>query len=99
MHFEELWTKCEALFQESVSDASASGILEELELKISLYQAIGTKEIPEEEKQQLKVRLMGEILMTITHLSLKDNIDVFEALVQALQWRSAQHYQQKYPVP
>lgn len=98
MHFEELWTKCEAFFNESGNDNTAS-ILDELQLKVQLYQTMAAKEIPEEEKQQVKTRLLGEILMTLTHLSLKEDVNVFEALVQALQWRSVQHYQQKYPIP
>lgn len=99
MHFEELWTKCEEFFQDSSSDADTKSILDELELKFKLYQAVSTKELPETETQQIKTRVLGEIIMTLTHLSLKDNVDVFAALGQALQARSVQYYQQKYPIP
>lgn len=97
MHFEELWEKCENLHQEVNAEASLPVILEELLMKVNLYKAIDAKpEIPEEERQKAKSRAMGEILLTLTHMSLKDNINVFEALGVALQYRSVSFFNQKY---
>ena len=95
--FEDLWNKCENLQQEFVENESSAQILEELILKINLYKAIGQKtEIPETELQTIKSRTIGEILLTLTKLSLKDNLNVYEALSIAMQWRSIDHFSKKY---
>ncbi len=90
MHFEELWEKCENFYKDSKLITDSKSLLEELDLKLNLYRAIDAKEeIPEEERQKVKSRVLGEILLTLTGLSLKDNVNVFEALSIALQYRSA----------
>lgn len=96
MHFEELWEKCENFHKQS--DSSTSNlILDELMLKINLYQAISSRsDLPEEEGQKAKSRTLGEILLTLTHLSLHDNINVFDALNTALHYRSVDVYDKKY---
>jgi hypothetical protein len=97
IHFEELWVKCEDFFKES--NSSTQSVLEELTLKCNLYKVIDSRtEIPEEERQKIKSRTMGEILLTLTCLSLKDNVNVFEALNTALQYRNIEHYSKKHPV-
>lgn len=89
IHFEELWEKCELLFKDTSKDDSISTIIEELLMKLNLYRVIDSKmEIPEEERVKIKSRTMGEILLSLTHLSYKDNINVFEALSIALQYRN-----------
>lgn len=88
MHFEELWEKCEQHFNELQKDDSIEIILEELLMKVNLYKKIALKaDISEEEMQKVKSRTMGEILLSLTNLSLKDNLNVFEALSVALQYR------------
>lgn len=90
MHFEELWEQCENFYQESKLITNSQSLLEELDLKLNLYRAIDSKkDIPEEERQKVKSRVLGEILLTLTGLSLKDNVNVYEALSIALQYRSA----------
>ena len=96
IHFEELWTKCEELQQEISINESVAAILDELAIKINLYKALSQKEIPEQERETIKSRTMGEILLTLTKLSMKDNINVYEALSIAMQYRSIGHYSQKY---
>jgi len=97
MHFEELWEQCENLHQEASGEIAVSMLLDELLLKINLYKAIDAKtDIPEEDRQKAKSRALGEILLTLTHISLKDNINVFEALGIAFQYRSATFFNQKY---
>ena len=50
-------------------------------MKLNVYKVIDQRiEIPPTEKLAIKSRTLGEILMTITNLSLRDNINVFEAL-------------------
>lgn len=89
MHFEELWEHCENFHNNANLGASTHSIIDELIMKINLYKAIDEKkEIPDEEYQKIKSRTLGEILLTMTKLSLKDNINVFEALGVALQYRN-----------
>lgn len=98
IHFEELWEKCETFFKENKAAIETQSALDELAFKVNLYKVIDAKtEIPEDERQKIKSRTLGEILLTLTHLSLRDNINVFEALSIALQYRSVEH-SQKYPV-
>jgi hypothetical protein len=88
--FEELWNKSEEFQKNASKDTTTQNIIEELLLKLNLYKAIDLKtEIPEEERQKIKSRTLGEILLTFTCLSLKDNINVYEALSVALQYRNS----------
>lgn len=91
IHFEQLWEKCENLHKEINSTEPNSSILDELAMKINLYKIIDSKtEVPEAERQEGKSRVMGEILLTLTKISLRDNINVFESLSIAQQYRSAE---------
>lgn len=97
MHFEELWEKCENLQKEINSNDSSQEIINELILKINLYKAIDAKiEMSEEDRTKIKSRTLGEILLTLTGLSFKDNINVYEVLNIALQYRSIAYYNSKY---
>lgn len=92
IHFEELWEKCENLHKQMGGDTPAPSILDELAMKINLYKIIDSKEeIPVEEKKKAKSRTLGEILLTLTHLSFKDDINVFEALNVAKQYRDMEY--------
>lgn len=89
MHFEELWEKCEKTHQE---DNPVSSILDELAMKINLYRAISEKtDAPKEELEKVKSRTMGEILLTLTNLSLVENINVFDALNTAQKYRAEEN--------
>lgn len=95
-HFETLWEQCEKFQQEAAAHASVQQLIEELVMKISLYKAIDAKtDLPEEDRQKVKSRTLGEILLTLTALSLKDNINVYDCLNIALQYRSVDHYVRK----
>ena len=97
MHFEELWIKGEDFHKETCENESVADIINELTMKASLYSAIDQKsEISLEDKQMAKSRLLGEILLMLTNLSFKDNINVFEALYVALSQHSISHYSEKY---
>ena len=89
--FEELWVKCEDLQKEITAENSTSGILESIVMIINLYKTIDAKEIPNVDQQQIKSCTMGEILLALTAISLKDNINVYEALNTALQSRVKKH--------
>lgn len=99
MHFEDLWTQCEELQKEAAQTHSIPEMAEELMMKINLYKAITEKtKIPTEELQRMRTRILGEILLTLTKLSLKDNVNVFEALAEAFQVRTIEHLDSKHPV-
>jgi hypothetical protein len=97
MHFEELWEKCEKLHSEFAKDDSAESLLQKVILQINLYKIIDLKtDIPKEDREKIKSRTFGEILLTLTNLSLKDNINVFSALHSAYQFTSIDAYASKY---
>jgi len=100
LHFENLWEKCEEFHQENSENDNSQEIVDELLLKINIYKTVSQKsellQDLQDEQRQIKSRLMGEILLTLTNLSLKDNINVYEALNVALQQRSIESYSEKY---
>lgn len=96
MHFEELWEKCEKTHQE---DNPIESILDELAMKINLYRAISEKkDAPKEELEKVKSRTLGEILLTLTNLSLVEGIDVYRALYTAQKYRADENIN-KIPLP
>lgn len=89
VHFEQLWELCEAHYKKMNSHNSAQSILDELVMKINLYKIIDQKsEIDEIERKKIKSRLFGEILLTLTNLSLTDNVNVFESLLIAFNFHN-----------
>ncbi len=88
-HFEDVWEKGEGLHKHE--NNSISDILNKLSLQIELYKLIDAQQTSNEEKEKAKSRTMGEILLTLTNLSLKDNINVFEALSIACQFKSIEN--------
>lgn len=97
MHFEELWEKCEELHKEFSQDDQVASLIEKIILQLNLYKVAELKvEMPQEERQKIKSRVMGEILLTLTNLSLKDNINVFAALNSAYQFCSIDNFTIKY---
>ena len=97
VHFEDLWDQCEKFHQENTKDLGS--VIEALLMKINLYKSLSAqKDIPGEEMQKLKSRLLGELVFALTCMSLKDNINVFEALAIALQHRTIDALDKKYPV-
>jgi len=97
MHYEELWEKCEEYHKESSIDDDAESIVKEITMKLGLYDAVN-KQISSsiEDKEKAKSRLLGEILFSLTALSLKDNINVYEALQIALMHHNIDLYSDKY---
>lgn len=96
MHFEELWEKCENFQKETSNNIAIQNMIEELIMKLDLYKAIDLKsEIPDEERKKIKSCILGEILLVVTSVSFKDDINVFESLSLALQYRSAEYSTKK----
>lgn len=95
--FSELWNRAEELHKEVSSHHSVQSIIQEITMKMGIYKAVDSQEdIPPDERQKIKSRTMGEILLTLTALSLKDDINTYVALSEALQFRSIDHFNGKY---
>jgi hypothetical protein len=84
MHFEDLWEKSENFIKNNFSDETLDDIFNALNMQLYLYKELDKKEISNEERIKVKSHLLGEVIFTITKISLKDNIDVFESLLTAL---------------
>ena len=84
IHFENLWEHAENAQQKNASACNTIDIIEELLMKINLYKTSDNKDFDDEQRKSIKSRLMGEILFTLTKLSIKDNIDVYESLASTL---------------
>jgi hypothetical protein len=99
MHFEELWVQCEELQKKAALSTEVKTIMDEVMMKLQLYKTVESKmsEIAEEERPKVKSRALGEILLTLTCLSMKENIDVYEALATALNYRTIQHLDKTNP--
>lgn len=96
IHFEDLWEQCEKSHKDIGLDTT-SQIIEELNLKISLFSAFSDKtSLDPEDMKMIKSRTVGEILLTLTKLSLKEDINVFEALSVALQNKNISVCSAKY---
>ena len=84
-HFEDLWQACENIFSQQIS--TVPQIIEELILKIGLYKVlISNTNI--KESTNIKSQLFGEMMLTLSQLSLKEDVNVFEALQLALKQRT-----------
>lgn len=94
IHFEELWEQCEQFHKEN-STGTQSSILEELLLKVNLYKAISSQKETPADLQEAKSRLLGEIILTLTNLSLQENVNVYDSLTAALRVRSVKQFSQK----
>lgn len=96
-HFETLWEDSEKYYKESSDNTPVDAILTELILKINLYKSIDENDkFPEDQKKKVKLHTFGEILMTLTQLSLKDNINSYAALAAALQYKKIEDFGKKY---
>lgn len=96
-HFEDLWEKCEEYHSETTSSDDSESIVKEITMKLGLYDAINRQvDSSVEDKEKAKSRLLGEILFSLTSLSLKDNINVYEALQVALMHHNIDLYSDKY---
>jgi hypothetical protein len=98
MHFEQLWDKCEDFHKKECGDSNSSSLIEELVIKLNIYKIlVSRKDLPEEEGKEMKSRTLGEILFTLTNISLIDNVNVFEALQTALLFHSVDTFSKKHP--
>jgi hypothetical protein len=98
-HFENLWEESECCYKETIDSTTHDSIIDELKYKIDLYKSIANsdiKNIKDEEKQKIKSHVFGEILMTLTQLSLKDSINSYKALQLAIYYKNIDTLSKKY---
>ena len=82
-HFEDLWLLAEG--SQKLLNKTPQLLIDELQIKIGLYKAISIKsDIPIDDLLNAKTRIMGEILLSLSGLSLVDDIDVYQALSVAI---------------
>jgi hypothetical protein len=96
IHFEDLWEKCEKFHSEFSNYEQSEQIIDELILKLNLYKTVRLQNLSNEEKEKICTHTLGEVLLTLTNLSLHDNINVYQALNTALQYKSIPEYVKKY---
>ena len=88
VHFEDLWEKAENL--QTKEEVQVTQVIDEVILKANLYKVIDLQvNFSQEEKDKMKLRTMGEILLSLAAISLKDGINTFEALGLTVQDRKA----------
>jgi hypothetical protein len=88
LSFSDLWELCENFHKSTTKENSLSSVIDELQLKIGVYKTlINRKDNNCDDLIKAKSKLLGEILFTITLLSLNDNINVYAALNDALRER------------
>lgn len=80
--YEMLWEASEHLFKDDKSDTSS--IVNELIAKFSFYKTIDTSELAQEEKNKAKQFIMGNILVTLSHLTYKENINIYPIHKEAI---------------
>lgn len=84
-HFEQLWVLCENEFK-SDTDTDLNEILNKIQVTIGLYKNLSSKPVTED-LPRIKAHLIGELLLHLSHLSLKEDIDVFAAMKTALKFK------------
>jgi hypothetical protein len=84
-HFEDVWVQSEQLFSDTIGNVKVGQIIMEMQAKLSVYKTISEQDkLDPADLAKAKERLLGNIIMSLTKLSLKDNIDVFPALKGAI---------------
>lgn len=82
--FDQLWNACEKYFSQTEKNDNVQSVIEQLILNCNVYKLIDKNDFPIEEKNKMKAQTLGEILFTITNISLLDDINVFTELHQTL---------------
>jgi hypothetical protein len=82
-HFEELWEEAEKLFD--ADKLKVDSILNELQAKVSLYRLLGAGSFDAAELASAQASMIGKMLMTLASLSLKENVNTYAALAEAIQ--------------
>jgi len=85
-HFEDLWNDCEEYNKQTQS--TSDEIIQQLIAQIGLYKSLSENDsLSEDNKKNAKLITFGEILLTLSNLSLLENINSYEAMGLALKIR------------
>lgn len=80
IHFEEIWEQAEQLNKSNLLNSNVKSIIDEIKLKLDLYNNLDNLDIDKIELNKLKTIAYGEVLFSLTKLSLLDNINVAAGL-------------------
>lgn len=94
-HFEQLWEEAEELHKND--ECFSSTIIDEITAKLAIYKVIDQNDkIPANEKAKLKSHTFGKILASLANLSLKDNVNTYLALKNAIDDLKVDSLESKY---
>lgn len=82
--FEQLWNDCENS-QIKLTSSDFNSLLDEVSLKINILKGINNKILSVEAKKEAIEYMYGEILYTMTGISLIENINVYPLMNKILQ--------------
>lgn len=80
--YDLLYETSEQLYKDDTSDVGS--IIMELMAKLTFYRTLDAADLNPEDKLKGKQQLMGNILMTLSHLTLRDNINIYAVHQEAL---------------
>lgn len=78
--FEDIWNTAENKNKLSLFNENINSIIEEIKLKLEMYNNLNNLDISPEELNKLKTISFGEILFSLSKISLLDNINVAAGL-------------------
>lgn len=85
MAFEQLWEACEQISAPLYQQQSSSDLIKELNDLFANYKQLDDNlSMPKEVILALKRRCIGQLLFIITHLSAKDDINVYASLLEEM---------------
>lgn len=97
MSFSELWENAEKTLGEEIAISSPEELIKEASAKFNLYSLLSNNNnLSEEDKLRFKTHTFGKILLALTKLSAKDNVNVFIALKNALDDAKIEMFEEKY---
>ena len=94
--FNELWENAEKALKEETNLSSSEDLVKEIIAKFKLYSLVSNSGFAEEDCSRLRSHAFGKILLAITQLSFKDNVNVYAALKIALDEAKLNSFEAKY---
>lgn len=82
--FQIMWEESELLSKKVLEGASDTELLSLIVDLVNDYKKISSENYPDEIKNSIKKRYMGELLFYITAVSARDNINVYAALKEQM---------------
>ena len=96
LSFSDLWEECEKFYSSHKEEDSIEEILNKIQLKILLYKSISNNDkFSKEEKEKIISHTFGEILFELCKISYIQNINVFTALQNNLNFKIVSYFENK----